>query len=268
MTDQRFNHRWDADRDAQLTELWNAGIALADIAMRMRTTVAAIGDRRAVLGLPPRRGPSGWTPERIELVKRRWAEGRSATQISIELGCGLSRNAVIGMVNRQGWSALGRAPAACPAPNMRKRQITAPKVARSHVRPPKPGPQNRPAVVMGKCKTSTPAEKAARAAEGKALNASVAKGVGVESPNARPWDQNRKPTECSWPIGNRYEIKSCCNPVHARGWCKGHYEIGTVPTPPVRPRAAVSLARFDGIERVRPSRPANDERVWTGEWAA
>ncbi|MGX7708329.1 GcrA family cell cycle regulator [Methylobacterium sp. Gmos1] len=45
-------------------------------------------------------GP-GWTKERVELLKRLWSDGRSASQIAAELG-GVSRNAVIGKVHRLG----------------------------------------------------------------------------------------------------------------------------------------------------------------------
>lgn len=40
-----------------------------------------------------------WTDERIELLKKRWTEGNSASQIAAELG-GVTRNAVIGKVHR------------------------------------------------------------------------------------------------------------------------------------------------------------------------
>ncbi|MET7241942.1 GcrA family cell cycle regulator [Methylobacterium sp. EM32] len=45
-------------------------------------------------------GPS-WTKERVELLKRLWSDGRSASQIAAEIG-GVSRNAVIGKVHRLG----------------------------------------------------------------------------------------------------------------------------------------------------------------------
>lgn len=47
-----------------------------------------------------------WTDERVELLKKFWAEGLSASQISGRLG-GVTRNAVIGKVHRLGLS--GRA---------------------------------------------------------------------------------------------------------------------------------------------------------------
>jgi GcrA cell cycle regulator len=40
-----------------------------------------------------------WTDERVERLKRLWAEGLSASQIATQLG-GVSRNAVIGKVHR------------------------------------------------------------------------------------------------------------------------------------------------------------------------
>lgn len=44
-----------------------------------------------------------WTDERVELLKKMWAEGQSASQIAKELG-GVTRNAVIGKVHRLGLS--------------------------------------------------------------------------------------------------------------------------------------------------------------------
>ena len=42
-----------------------------------------------------------WTDERVELLKKLWADGLSASQIAAELG-GITRNAVIGKVHRIG----------------------------------------------------------------------------------------------------------------------------------------------------------------------
>ena len=47
-----------------------------------------------------------WTEDRVEVLKKLWAEGHSASQIAKELG-GVTRNAVIGKVHRLGLS--GRA---------------------------------------------------------------------------------------------------------------------------------------------------------------
>lgn len=59
-----------------------------------------------------------WTDERVETLKRMWAEGQSASQIAKELG-GVTRNAVIGKVHRLGLSNRDETeaePAPAPAP--------------------------------------------------------------------------------------------------------------------------------------------------------
>lgn len=54
-----------------------------------------------------------WTDERVELLKKLWADGLSASQIAGQLG-GISRNAVIGKVHRLKLSSRGRATATQP----------------------------------------------------------------------------------------------------------------------------------------------------------
>lgn len=50
----------------------------------------------------------GWTDERVELLKKLWMEGLSASQIAAELGDGVTRNAVIGKVHRLKLSARAK----------------------------------------------------------------------------------------------------------------------------------------------------------------
>ena len=56
-----------------------------------------------------------WTDERVELLKKLWAEGLSASQIATQLG-GVSRNAVIGKVHRLKLSGRGRTSSSTPRP--------------------------------------------------------------------------------------------------------------------------------------------------------
>jgi GcrA cell cycle regulator len=58
-----------------------------------------------------------WTDERVELLKKLWSDGLSASQIAAELG-GITRNAVIGKVHRLGLS--GRAKPSSSVPRTRK----------------------------------------------------------------------------------------------------------------------------------------------------
>ncbi len=43
-----------------------------------------------------------WTDERVELLRKLWSEGLSASQVAAELGAGITRNAVIGKIHRLG----------------------------------------------------------------------------------------------------------------------------------------------------------------------
>ncbi len=69
-----------------------------------------------------------WTDERVELLKKLWQDGLSASQIAGELGL-VTRNAVIGKVHRLGLSGRaksspGAAPRVRKVPNPNVRQPT------------------------------------------------------------------------------------------------------------------------------------------------
>jgi len=51
-----------------------------------------------------------WTEDRVELLKKLWSDGLSASQIAGELGS-VTRNAVIGKVHRLGLSGRAKSPA-------------------------------------------------------------------------------------------------------------------------------------------------------------
>ncbi|MDO7735793.1 MAG: GcrA cell cycle regulator, partial [Planktomarina temperata] len=55
-----------------------------------------------------------WTDERVEVLKKMWGEGQSASVIAKELG-GVTRNAVIGKVHRLGLSNRVTSTTAKPA---------------------------------------------------------------------------------------------------------------------------------------------------------
>lgn len=103
-----------------------------------------------------------WTDERVELLKKMWTEGQSASQIAKELG-GVTRNAVIGKVHRLGLSNRidgAPAPSAAPVPPVAAKPVVedvapAPEVARPAPQPaaarpepvaaaPRPAPQPVP----------------------------------------------------------------------------------------------------------------------------
>ena len=65
-----------------------------------------------------------WTEERVELLKKLWQDGLSASQIAAELG-GVTRNAVIGKVHRLGLSGRGQ-----PTSSIKRQRRAAAPVAR------------------------------------------------------------------------------------------------------------------------------------------
>jgi GcrA cell cycle regulator len=75
-----------------------------------------------------------WTDERVETLKKLWADGLSASQIAAELG-GITRNAVIGKVHRLGLSGRAKSPSSA-APRPRKPRATSHmlRVSRSSMR--------------------------------------------------------------------------------------------------------------------------------------
>ncbi len=109
-----------------------------------------------------------WNDERVELLKKLWAEGMTASQISAALG-GVTRNAVIGKIHRLGLSgrtkssgdgaAVAAAPemveetlppvnqtGAAPAPVQPEPVAAAPVPPRVEEPPARPAPVIRPAM--------------------------------------------------------------------------------------------------------------------------
>jgi GcrA cell cycle regulator len=88
-----------------------------------------------------------WTDERVETLKKMWAEGQSASQIAKELG-GVTRNAVIGKVHRLGLSnRVGGKPDEEDGPAMAPQPASPTPAAatRPDPAPRAPAPEPRPA---------------------------------------------------------------------------------------------------------------------------
>ena len=100
-----------------------------------------------------------WTDERVEMLKKLWLEGHSASQIAKQLG-GVTRNAVIGKVHRLGLS--GRATPSRPArpafkaPRPARPLVSSPLLHRRVVeRHPTPAQAPRPAPYVEEPGTAT-----------------------------------------------------------------------------------------------------------------
>lgn len=75
-----------------------------------------------------------WTDERVELLKKLWCEGLSASQIAAEVG-GITRNAVIGKVHRLGLSGRAKsANAGVPRPRKARSPAQMLRIGRGAIR--------------------------------------------------------------------------------------------------------------------------------------
>ena len=79
-----------------------------------------------------------WTDERVEVLKKMWGEGQSASVIAKELG-GVTRNAVIGKVHRLGLSNRVTSTTAKPAAKEKADQASKARRARNISRAAKTG---------------------------------------------------------------------------------------------------------------------------------
>lgn len=164
-----------------------------------------------------------WPEDRVADLKKRWANGESASEIARAIGHGVTRLAVIGKIHRLGLS--GRAKPAnlmrqtTFAPRLRPPSAPGVKPAKQagavnarHGRPPQQGPHLKPGAVFGPVATLDPVEaqkrSEAQAAAGKKL---------IDAFTAPANDDailliERRFGQCSWPVGepDRPAHQMCC----------------------------------------------------------
>ena len=159
-----------------------------------------------------------WTEDRILRLTALWLEGRTAAVIARELGCGVSRCAVLGKVYRLG---LARGPEA-----RRSRPATPPR-------------------------TKSPRETDIAARPDARLSGSL-KGRSMIGPSAVLLAAPPAPTatilsvrvdQCRWPYGCSGEagFGLCGRPVARGAFCEAHAAVGYQK----RPCSAESLIGFD-----------------------
>ena len=176
-----------------------------------------------------------WTDERVERLKRLWAEGLSASQIAAQLG-GVSRNAVIGKVHRLNLPGRAKAGGSTAASRAAKR----------------PAPAPRPANYPSRVTTRT----VARAAGSNMLKEEI-EIDGVETVEIRPVGNVILPisrklvltelTErtCKWPIGDpmKDDFHFCgCESADTSPYCGYHAKLAYQPVGERR-KAANAAAR-------------------------
>jgi GcrA cell cycle regulator len=183
-----------------------------------------------------------WTDERVELLKKMWGEGQSASQIAKELG-GVTRNAVIGKVHRLGLS--NRATGAKSAkPDPKAKPAVATDAAKPEAKPrqsprteaarpaPAPEPETRPAVPIRKqiipAGQPLPPQPSANEISPEAL----AKVNEIEKKAKKISLMELTERTCKWPVGDPAtdDFWFCGLPVQAgKPYCEAHVGVAFQP---------------------------------------
>lgn len=201
-----------------------------------------------------------WTDERVETLKRMWAEGQSASQIAKELG-GVTRNAVIGKVHRLGLSNRNEdaaaaaapvapvvepvaeaAPAARPAPEPRVKLVE-PKAAPAPEAKAKPAPRAE-VVEEAEAETAAPAFNPRRniipagqplppqPSTNEISPESLASAREIEKRSRRLTLMELTERTCKWPIGDPATDKFwlCGQPSQpGKPYCEAHVSVAFQP---------------------------------------
>jgi GcrA cell cycle regulator len=181
-----------------------------------------------------------WTDERVELLKKMWGEGQSASQIAKELG-GVTRNAVIGKVHRLGLSnrstttattkteaktkAAPKSEAKPAAPKERAQPKPAPAPAAAEVKPTNVTPLRRQIVPAGQ---PLPPQPSANEISPEAL-ARVSE-VEKKAKKISLLDLTEK--TCKWPVGDPAtdDFWFCGLPSQAgKPYCEAHVGVAFQP---------------------------------------
>ncbi|GGM03459.1 hypothetical protein GCM10011534_26580 [Pseudooceanicola nanhaiensis] len=183
-----------------------------------------------------------WTDERVELLKKMWSEGQSASQIAKELG-GVTRNAVIGKVHRLGLSnrSGGAAPAApAPKPEPKPAAKPAPKPAAKRDPAPaaKPAEEEEPAPATV---AATPARKQIipagqplppQPSANEISPEALAKVSEIEKKAKKLTLMELTERTCKWPVGDpaTEDFWFCGLPVQAgKPYCEAHVGVAFQP---------------------------------------
>jgi len=193
-----------------------------------------------------------WTEERVEILKKMWTEGKSASQIAKELG-GVTRNAVIGKVHRLGLSnrtagaAKPAAKEAAPKDTGKSKGEARPAAASKPAQPaPKPAAE-RPAPVPA----PAPAARKPAATPGQPLPPqpsaneispeALASVREVEKKARRISLMELTERTCKWPIGDPAtdDFWFCGLPCQAgKPYCEAHVGVAFQPMSSRRDRRA------------------------------
>ncbi|PJE32203.1 GcrA cell cycle regulator [Pseudooceanicola marinus] len=186
-----------------------------------------------------------WTDERVELLKKMWAEGQSASQIAKELG-GVTRNAVIGKVHRLGLSNRsgggGASAQAAPAAKPEAKAKPAPKREAAPAPEPKPEPEPSAAAAAAPAAPApSPARKAIipagqplppQPSANEISPEALAKVSEIEKKAKRLTLMELTEKTCKWPVGDpaTEDFWFCGLPAQAgKPYCEAHVGVAFQP---------------------------------------
>lgn len=155
-----------------------------------------------------------WTDERVELLRKLWNEGLSASQVAAEIGPGITRNAVIGKIHRLGLAQRAKAPVAA-----RPRAVIKPPRQQASVRDPSPNVVGNVALAFAPRASALPDPRP--------------KEDVVIPMSARVTLMELRETMCRWPLGDptTSEFRFCGakSPGGANPYCGYHAQIAYQP---------------------------------------
>ncbi|MEH6674742.1 MAG: GcrA family cell cycle regulator [Sulfitobacter sp.] len=187
-----------------------------------------------------------WTDDRVEILKKMWGEGQSASQIAKELG-GVTRNAVIGKVHRLGLSnrtataAPAAAPAAAAKPEAKAKPAAKPAAAKAKAEP-------APEAAEPEAAEAVPAPRPNLPARAKIIPAgqplppqpsaneispeALAKVSEVEKKSKKIGLMDLTERTCKWPVGDPAtdDFWFCGLPVQqGKPYCEAHVGVAFQP---------------------------------------
>ena len=157
-----------------------------------------------------------WTDERVELLRQLWLDGKSASQISAQLGHGVTRNAVIGKVHRLGLAGRAKSPSSASSP---PRAASAPRMS------PRPAASSARTAVRGATALALSAEPALD------TRPLYQEDDVVVPMSLRVTIVDLKEAMCRWPLGDptSSDFRYCGSPAASGPYCSHHGRLAYQP---------------------------------------
>jgi GcrA cell cycle regulator len=175
-----------------------------------------------------------WTEERVDMLKKMWGDGLSASQIAGKIAGGVTRNAVIGKVHRLGLAGRQTAPRAPSSRSNVRKETRSPGMAQPRM-PSQPSMPTAGANALKPQMHTYVSPKQAPLPEPKPMR------LVDLSKDGRITILHLSDKTCKWPIGDPMHDDFCfCghNPRDASPYCEYHARMAYQPAQDRRMRRA------------------------------